>query len=128
MAFPAPGRATGKEGSRAIWFGRETALLCGPAPCDSLARCAALTDQTDAWCSLALTGEAAEAVLARLVPLDLRKSAFKRGHTARSLVEHVHTSITRTGTDSFLILAFRSMAQTLRHDLETAMESVALRG
>lgn len=128
MAFPEANRATGKEGARAIWFGRDMAMLAGP-PCDpSVADHGALTDQTDAWASVTISGEAAEDVLARLVPVDLRSASFKRGHSARTLLKHMNGSVTRLGPNSFLILVFRSMARTLAHDLKEAMEAVAARG
>lgn len=128
MAFPQANRTTGQEGARVIWFGRDMALLAGP-PCDaSVAEHAALTDQSDAWASVVVSGAAAEDVLARLVPIDLRQAHFAPGHSARTLVKHMAASITRTGPDSFLILVFRSMARTLAHDLKEAMEAVAARG
>ncbi|WP_299349733.1 sarcosine oxidase subunit gamma [uncultured Shimia sp.] len=127
MALPAANRATGKEGSRAVWFGQGQALLIGPEPVAALAEHAAITDQSDGWAAVRLEGAGAEDVLARLVPVDLRKSNFKRGHTARSQLMHIMVSITRVGDNAFLILAFRSMAKTLVHDLETAMQGVAAR-
>ncbi|MEO0389389.1 MAG: sarcosine oxidase subunit gamma [Pseudomonadota bacterium] len=127
MAFPAPNRATGKDGARAIWFGRDMALLAGPAPDPALAQHAALTDQSDAWTCVTLSGPDAEDALARLVPVDLRAAQFKRGHTVRSQLQHVGVSVTRTGADTFLILGFRSMAGTLVHDIVEALESVAAR-
>jgi sarcosine oxidase gamma subunit len=36
-------------------------------------------------------------------------------------------SVTRTGADTFLVMVFRSMAGTLLHDLQRAMESIAAR-
>ena len=128
MAWPGPGRATGKAGARAIWFGRAHVLLAGPAPDPSLADHAALTDQSDAWATVRLEGAGVEAVLARLIPLDLRPAQFKRGHTARTQLMHMNVSVTRVGDRAFLILAFRSMAKTLVHDLKTAMEAVAALG
>ena len=128
MAYPAPNRATGKAGARAIWFARGQALLVGPAPDASLGAHAALTDQSDAWTVVRLEGAGAVDVLARLVPLDLRLSTFKRGHTARSTIFHMMASITRVGDTAFQIMVFRSMAQTLVHDLKTAMEGMAARG
>ncbi len=128
MAFPAAGRATGKAGSRVIWFGRDMALLIGAEADASLAGHAALTDQSDGWAVVRLEGEQAEEVLARLTPLDLRASQFKRGHTARSEEAHMMGSITKTGDDAFMVMVFRSMAKTLVHDLKTAMEAVAARG
>ncbi|MBQ4826265.1 MULTISPECIES: sarcosine oxidase subunit gamma [unclassified Leisingera] len=128
MAFPAANRATGKAGSRAVWFGRDMALLMGLAPDAKLAGHAALTDQSDAWAVVRLEGAGAEDVLARLVPVDLRNQVFKRGHTARTELKHMMASVTRTGPQAFQIMVFRSMAKTLVHDLKTAMEAVAARG
>ncbi|WP_127114156.1 sarcosine oxidase subunit gamma [Shimia sediminis] len=128
MALPDINRATGKEGARAVWFGQGQVMLIGPSPASSLADHAAVTDQSDAWALVRLEGEAAEDVLARLVPVDLRRAQFKRGHTVRSQLQHMMVSITRTGDNAFLIMAFRSMAKTLVHDLETAMRGVAARG
>ena len=128
MAFPAPNRATGKAGARVVWTGREQALLIGPQADAGLAEHAALCDQSDAWAAVRLEGAGAEAVLARLVPVDLRGAVFKRAHTLRSRVAHMPGSVTRVGERAFLILVFRSMAATLVHDLKTAMEAVAARG
>lgn len=128
LGWPAPLRARGKEGARCIWFGRDTALLMGPAPDPALGRHAAVVDQSDAWAVVQLKGPAAVAVLARLVPVDLRDGTFKRGHTSRTQLYHMSASITKTGADSFMILVFRSMAATLVHDMKTAMEAVAARG
>lgn len=125
MAFPGPGRATGREGARALWSGRGQALLLGPAPEPLLTHHFALTDQSDAWAAVSLEGSGAREVLARLCPLDLRDGHFKRGHSARSLIGHMNASLTRTGRDTWLILAMRSMATTLLHELGEAMRSVA---
>lgn len=127
MAAPAPNRATGKAGARAIWFGQRMILLQGPDPDAKLAKFAALTDQSDGWCVVRLDGAGAADVLARLTPIDLRDSAFKRGHTARTELRHMMASITRIGAQSYQIMVFCSVAQTLVHDLKAAMSSVAAR-
>lgn len=127
MAFPAPGRSTGKTGARALWFGQRVALLMGPAPDAALARHAALTDQSDAWVVVRLEGAGAQDVLARLTPLDLRSGAFKQGHTARSELAHMAASLTKLGPNAWQIMVFRAFAQTLAHDLRIAMEAVAAR-
>lgn len=128
MAFPAPNRATGTDGARAIWFGRGVALLAGPAPDAGLAAQAAVTDQSDAWACVTLSGPGSEDVLARLVPVDVRAATFQIGHTMRTQLQHINVSITRTEAETFLILGFRAMAATLVHDLVEALESVAARG
>ncbi len=128
IAMPKPNRSTGKDGARCIWFGRGEILLIGPAPDATLAKHAAVVDLSDAYACVELSGAAAVDVLARLVPVDLRASAFKRGHTLRSQLMHMSASITRTGADKFQIMVFRSMAHTLVHDLKQAMAAVASRG
>lgn len=128
MGWPKPGRATGRAGARAIWFGRDRAMLLGPAPDPALARHAALTDQSDAWAAVRLEGAAAEQVLARLVPVDLRAAQVRRGHSLRSQLGQLSVSVTRMGDHAFLILAARSMAGTLVQDLKWAMVAAAARG
>lgn len=127
MDFPAANRATGKSGARAIWFGQGQAMLLGPAPDSGLADHAAMTDQSDAWAVVRLEGSTATDVLARLIPADLRSSVFRRGHTARTELMHMTASVTRVGDKAFQIMVFRSMSETLIHDLKSAMEAVAAR-
>lgn len=121
-AFPPPNRTTGKEAARVIWTGPGQALVLGPrvAP-----EGAAVTDQSDAWAVLQLDGDLAEAALARLVPVDVRRASFERGHTARTMLHHMTCSLTRVGDAAFEIMVFRSMAKTAVHDLAVAMRSVA---
>ena len=127
MALPAPNRATGRAEARAVWFGLRHVVLIGPDPDASLSDHADVTDQSDAWAVVRLEGPGAEDVLARLVPVDMRQATFKRGHTVRTQIMHMSGSITRVGDAAFQIMAFRSMAETLVHDLQTAMEGVAAR-
>lgn len=125
--FPAPNRTSGKEGARLLWSGRAQAFwIADSAPDAALAAHGALTDQTDAWCVLRLEGVGSADALARLTPLDLRPSQFKRGHTARSLVGHMAAQITKL-PKGFEVMVFRSMAGTAVHELQVAMQSVAAR-
>lgn len=121
-AFPAPGRATGKAGARIVWSGLGQALVLGP-PADVPG--AAISDQSDAWACIVLEGANVPAVLARLCPLDLRESSFKRGHAARTLLGHMTCLILRSGVARYELLVFRSMARTAIHELARAMTSVA---
>lgn len=124
-AFPQPNRTTGKANARAVWSGMGQALVLG-VPLKPISG-AAMTDQTDAWACVALEGEGARDVLARVTPLDLRPSVFKLGHAARTELAHMSAVLMRTGANRYGIMAFRSMAKTLVHDLTEAMTSVAAR-
>lgn len=127
LRFPAPGETIVAGRARILWAGQGRALLCGVEPPLALARVAALTDQTDASAVVQIEGDGAEAVLARLVPVDLREARFAQGRTARTMLGHMTASVTRTGPQAFEVMVMRSMAATLVHDLEQAAIGVAAR-
>lgn len=126
IGLPRPNRSNAKDGVRLLWAGKGRTLLIGGAP-TGLDDIAALTDQTGANAVMLAKGAGIEEVLARLVPMDLRRSQFKQGHTARTMLGHMNVSITRVGADAFEIMAMRSMAGTLLHDVTQASAAVAAR-
>jgi heterotetrameric sarcosine oxidase gamma subunit len=126
LTFPAPNATAISKGTGSlIWTGRNQAFLleADPAPLEGIA---ALTDQTDGWCGLMLTGEGAADVLARLVPVDLRASQFPVGRCVRTGLNHMNAVLWRR-TDGFALLTFRSMARTAWHELTDAMQTLAAR-
>ncbi len=127
VGFPGPGQSTSKGEVCCLWTGRGQAFLLGAAP-PALGGLAAVSDQSDGWAVMALEGVQAEAVLARLVPLDLRAAGFGRGAVARSLLGHMPLIVMRTAVRSFQLMVFRSMAASAVHELDTAMRAVAARG
>lgn len=127
LTFPAPNMQSASGEVRLIWTGRDQAFLIGaPAP-DGLAEHAALTDQSDGWARLTLSGPQAEAALARLVPLDLRLTAFPVGGVTRAPLGHMAMILSRTAPATFEIMVFRSMARTAWHELGDALEHLHAR-
>ena len=125
LTFPGPGTWAAKAEARIVWTGRGQAFLMGvPAPA---LEGAAVTDQSDGWAGFALTGPGAEAVLARLVALDLRASAFPAGRAARAALNHMSLVLLRTGPEAFELYTFRSMARSAWHELAEAMERLEAR-
>ena len=125
LAMPEPNAFAEKKGARIVWTGREQAFLMGVAP--PALEGAAVTDQSDGWAALALSGAGAVDVLARLVPVDLRLAAFPVGRALRTQLNHMNVVILRTGDHVFEILVFRSMARTAWHELDATMHMVAAR-
>ena len=123
IGFPKANRTLSKGEARIVWFGPGQAMLVG-VDVGRLAG-AAVCDQSDGWAVMRLSGSRAEAVLARLVPVDLRGAVFKRNHTARSILFHMPMSVTRVGTNAFELMVFRSMGATATHKISRAMASVA---
>ena len=126
MALPHNGRATGREGARALWFGRHT-LLVGPKCDEKLTKFAILTDQSDAWVVLRMSGDLIEDVLMRLSPVDVRFKTFRTGVVLRTGLQHVNVTLHRIGANTIDVYGFRSMAKTLCHDLTQALATVAAR-
>ena len=116
--------AVNRRTAAVTWFGHGTWIVARDVTLDSLA---AVTDQSDAWAVVALSGLGAEDILARLVPVDLRAQVFKKNHVAKTMLGHMSVTITRAGANEFEIMVMRSMAQTLVHDLDVAMRSMAAR-
>ena len=125
LTFPAPNSFVEAKGARIVWTGRDQAFLIGIAAPDLPG--AALTDQSDGWAVLGLRGSGAVDTLARLVPLDLRLSAFAVGRAARTQVNHINAILLRTGDYDFEVMVFRSMAQTAWHEVAAAMQVLAAR-
>lgn len=128
LAWPAAGRSLGTDGAEILWYARNQALLIGPPPKDDLAPFAALIDQSDGLVRAQLQGPGVCDVLARLVPVDLRITAFPLGQTLRSLAFHIPVCLSRVSEETISILVTRSMAGSLVHDLINAMEAVHSRG
>ncbi|MGB4908795.1 MAG: sarcosine oxidase subunit gamma, partial [Tabrizicola sp.] len=61
LAMPEPNSFAEKKGARIVWTGRDQAFLTGVEP--PALEGAALTDQSDGWAALALTGAGAVDVL-----------------------------------------------------------------
>jgi sarcosine oxidase subunit gamma len=126
FGLPAVGRTVGKSDVRLMWAGQGLTFVMN-APVPDLARLAAVTDQSDGWAAVSISGAGVEDVLARLMPLDLRSATFKTGHTARTMVAHMTASVTRTSAQTFELMVMRSMVVTLMHDLDDAAKAVATR-
>lgn len=127
LSFPAPNGQSAAGSLRLLWSGRELAFLIGAEAPSALAEHAALTDQSDGWAILTLTGPAAAEALMRPVPLDLRLAAFPVGRSTRAPLNHIQAILTRTGPDAFEVMVFRSMARTAWAELAEALEVLEAR-
>ena len=80
----------------------------------------AMTDQSDAWVILALTGPLVYRTLERICPIDCSSPAMPIGTTARTIIEHLGTIILRrpnddNGNPCFWLMAARSSAASFLH-------------
>ncbi|MEL6680921.1 MAG: sarcosine oxidase subunit gamma, partial [Pseudomonadota bacterium] len=124
LALPEPG-GTSSAGDLSIrWAGLDETWLLGAPEAQVRAWCeglGAVTDLTDGWARVRLTGPDADAVLARLTPVD--PAAIAPGVAVRTDLAHMMAHITGL-VAGYEIAVMRSFATTLVHDIEAAMRSV----
>lgn len=121
--FPAPGQLIRLPAGRMAWAGRETAFLWGTPP--ELDGLAAVTDQSDGWAGLRLSGADAAEVLARLVPIDL--AGLAPPAAIRSMLNHLPLLLLQPAVEDYELWSYRSMAGTLVHEVAAAMRGLAAR-
>lgn len=89
-----------------------------------LADVAYVTDQSDSFVFLQVSGPRSREALERICPIDIHADAFKLNAVARTSMEHLGTVIMRDGKDSFLLLSASSSAESLLHAVETSIKNV----
>ncbi len=91
----------------------------------ALASAAYVTDQSDSWVILRMTGAGVRTALERICPLDLDDRVFPLHRVARTAMEHLSVIVLRDGADSFLLMSPRSSARSFRHAVELSLEHVS---
>ncbi len=89
-----------------------------------LGNTAYLTDQTDSWVNLCLSGTKSGAVLERICLIDLHPSVFPKGRVTRTNMEHMAAIILHESPGTFLLLSPCSSAKSFLHALETSVHNV----
>lgn len=84
-----------------------------------------ITDQTDAWVLLELSGPASRTALERICQIDLDPDAFQKNQMARTTMEHMAAIIIRTGTDTFILMSASSSAASFQHAVELSVKHVS---
>lgn len=92
---------------------------------DRLNGTAYLTDQSDSWVLLQVSGDRARVALERISPIDLHPQAFPVGAVARTSMEHLGVIMTRTGENEYLLMSACSSAHSFLHAVETSIQNVS---
>ncbi len=98
------------------------------SPMDAIAEklgdTAYLTDQSDSWVMISLSGPKCRTALERICPIDLHPAAFPEGAVARTAMEHLGTIIVHESADLYLLMSARSSAGSFLHAVETSARNV----
>lgn len=102
---------------KTLWIGRDHGLQIG----GQRPKAGSITDQSDAWACVRISGSGTDDVLARLCPVDLPKMA--QGEVARTLMNHMSAIILST-RDGYEIFVFRAFGRSLVQELKEAAKAV----
>lgn len=130
---PKSGRNASNNGVTFDWMGqgqwfvsaaREDGTAFARELVDALGESASVTDQSDAWMQLELSGNNSRLVLEKLCPLDLHPTVFTTGSVARTVMEHIGAIICLLDdSPRFKLLTARSSARSFLHALQQAADS-----
>jgi heterotetrameric sarcosine oxidase gamma subunit len=84
----------------------------------------AVTDQSDNWVQVEVSGPRATETLERICPLDLNEQVFTKGRVGRTSMEHLGTIICKQADDgTFLLMSASSSAQSFLHAIQVSAKN-----
>ena len=98
---------------------------------EALRDVASVSDQSDGYAVLRLTGQKVHEALAKLLPIDLHPRVFRPGDVATTIAAHMGVTFWRLddgadGAPVFEIVAFRSLAKSLWHAINESAAQFGL--
>ncbi|MCT8330894.1 sarcosine oxidase subunit gamma [Albidovulum sediminis] len=130
LDLPPPGRHAAGTPCSAFWMGPEMWMVEAPfsthedvvaALKPAFGDAASLTEQTDAWARLRVTGADLPRLFERLCNADLARA--EAGHAIRTTIEHLGAFLLVRSAAEIDVLAARSSAGSMHHALVAAAKS-----
>ena len=126
-----PGMSQSKNGMWLLGLARDLVFLVSPFLENPLPRerleasrgCAYLTDQSDSWAHIEITGPGVRTVLERICSLNLHSHQFSVGSVARTIMDHLGVIIWRTDENTFRLMSARSSARCFLNALVCSIEN-----
>jgi len=82
-----------------------------------------LTDQTDSWAMISLSGSNARSILQKSCPIDLHPINFGKDAVSRTIMEHLGVILVCESLNGFLVLSPWSTAQTFIKFIDNSIKS-----
>ena len=83
-----------------------------------------ITEQTDAWSGVKVSGKRVFECLERLCPINLSIETFKVHSFARTIMEHLNTLIIRSKRNEFELFTNSSSENSFLHAIETSAKNI----
>lgn len=131
LGIAAPGSSETKDEKTLLGLARDQFFLLmpfaetplSPELLSAVKGQAHLTDQSDSWAHLQISGQGIRDALERICPISLHPDEFAIGSVARTSMEHLNAIIWRTDQDTFHLMSARSSAHSFLHALTTSIEN-----
>ncbi len=129
--LPGPGQMSMTETFKIFWIGPEQWMICAAFDRHELldkqlneqfGSTASVTEQTDAWCAVSLSGSGCQELFMRLCPIDI--ASFDDRSATRTTIEHMGCFVIRTRQD-YLVLIPRSFSVSAWGVIESAARSIS---
>ena len=106
-----------------LYFGHRNLIQIKPI-LRSLEKSFYITEQSDAWIGIKVSGQNVIACLERICPLNLAIDAFGKNCFARTAMEHLNVIIIRTKRNEFELFSSSSSANSFLHAIETSARNI----
>ena len=83
-----------------------------------------ITEQSDAWSGIKVSGQNVVSCLERICPINLALDVFGVNCFARTAMEHLNTIIIRTKKNEFELFSASSSAQSFLHAIKTSAHNI----
>tara|TARA_B100000700_G_C14928098_1_gene800517 strand:- start:152 stop:709 length:558 start_codon:yes stop_codon:yes gene_type:complete len=83
-----------------------------------------ITEQSDAWACIEISGPQTYSCLERICTLDLYHSSFEINSATRTLMEHLNVFIIKITEEKFLLLSASSSAPSFWEAIKTSAENI----
>ena len=83
-----------------------------------------ITEQTDAWSGVKVSGSRVFECLERICPINLSTKTFPVNSFARTSMEHLNALIVKTKSNEFELYSASSSAKSFLHAIETSAKNI----
>ena len=133
LARPVPGQFHDQDTFRLCGLAQDQFFLMGLKAKDAdehalksqLQDAAYVTDQSDSWVTLQISGDEARSAMERISPINLSVTAFAPGSIARTSMEHLSAIVMAEQDGSLTLLSPISSAESFWHAVEQSLVNVS---
>ena len=83
-----------------------------------------ITEQSDAWACIDISGSQTHSCLERICTLDLSNSTYEINSATRTLMEHLNVFVIKVTEENFILMSASSSALSFLEAIQTSAENI----